>query len=199
MQPKPQTHLTPEEYLAIERKADFKSEYYNGEMFALAGASEKHELIRGNTFAAIHQLVKGKPCKVYSSDIRIWIEKAGLYTYPDISIVCGKPEFIDSNVDTLKNPVTVIEVLSDSTEKYDRSQKFKFYMSIPTLKEYILVSQNKIILEQFIKDEKKDNEWLLRIFDKPEDSFEIHSIKEKINLKDIYDKIEFEPNDTLIS
>ncbi|MDI6802653.1 MAG: Uma2 family endonuclease [Bacteroidota bacterium] len=197
MQPKQKTNLTPDEYLAIERKADIKSEYYNGEMFALAGASEKHELICGNTFAAIHQLVEEKPCKVYSSNMRIWIEKSGLYTYPDISIVCGKTEFVDSKVDTLKNPVTVTEVLSDSTEKYDRSQKFKFYMSIPTLKEYILISQNKIILEQFIKDEKKDNEWILRIYDKLEDSFEIYSIKEKINLKDIYDKIEFEPNERL--
>lgn len=197
MQHKQKTNLTTSEYLTIERKADIKSEYYNGEMLALAGSSFNHNVIVANIISNIHNVLKSKDCHVLPSDIRIHIEEVGLYTYPDVVVICGKPEFTDENKDTLKNPVLIVEVLSDSTEKYDRSQKFKFYMSIPTLKEYILVSQNKIVLEQFIKDDKKDNEWVMRIFDNLEAAFEIYSIKEKINLKDIYDKIEFETNERL--
>ncbi|HRG48514.1 MAG TPA: Uma2 family endonuclease [Leptospiraceae bacterium] len=130
--------FTESEYLELERNADFKSEYYNGEIFAMAGASLIHNEIVANLISIFNQFLKDKPCDVYPSDLRLRVEKSGLYTYPDITIVCGKAELLDNQFDTLKNPTVLIEVLSDSTEKYDRGQKFSFYRKIPSLKEYSL-------------------------------------------------------------
>src|SRR5439155_26498773 len=114
----PKTRLTPEQYLAIERKAEFKSEFYRGEMFAMAGGSEPPNAIKDNLIGELYARLKGSGCRSYSSDQRVKVSRTGLYTYPDIVIVCGKPELEDAKGDTLLNPQVVIEVLSDSTEKY---------------------------------------------------------------------------------
>lgn len=118
---------TEDEYLELERKAEFKSEYYAGEIFMMAGAKEHHNLILWNLLGEIHALFKKRPCKAYPSDMRVKVSESGLYTYPDISIVCDKAEFLDENNDTLLNPIVIIEVLSESTESYDRGKKFEFY------------------------------------------------------------------------
>src|SRR5919199_1130147 len=131
----PKTRLTPEQYLAIERKAEFKSEYYNGEMFAMAGASEPHNRIKDNLIGELHARLKVSACHSYSSDMRVKVSRTGLYTYPDIVIICGKPELEDAHGDTLLNPQVIIEVLSDSTEKYDRGKKFRHYKQIESLRE----------------------------------------------------------------
>src|SRR5579872_2476540 len=123
----PKSHLTPEQYLEIERKADFRSEYYHGEMFAMAGAQREHILITGNAVTALHQQLRNRPCEAYSTEMRVKVASTGLYTYPDVVVVCGKPEFLDSEVDTLLNPTLIVEVLSKSTEAYDRGLKFKLY------------------------------------------------------------------------
>ncbi len=180
--------FTESEYLELERKADFKSEYYNGEIFAMAGASLIHNEIVANLISIFNQFLKDKPCKVYPSDLRLRIEKSGLYTYPDITIVCGKTELLDNKFDTLKNPTVLIEVLSDSTEKYDRGQKFSFYREIPSLKEYILVSSKTVKIEKFKRLE--DGNYLY-IESNEHQPFPIDSIKMNLNLEDVYNKIDW--------
>jgi Uma2 family endonuclease len=180
--------FTESEYLELERKADFKSEYYNGEIFAMAGASLIHNEIVANLISIFNQFLKDKPCKVYPSDLRLRIEKSGLYTYPDITIVCGKTELLDNKFDTLKNPTVLIEVLSDSTEKYDRGQKFSFYREIPSLKEYILVSSKTMKIEKFKRLE--DGNYLY-IESNEHQPFPIDSIDMNLNLEDVYNKIDW--------
>ena len=180
--------FTESEYLELERKADFKSEYYNGETFAMAGASLIHNKIVSNLIFLFNQFLKDKPCDVYPSDLRLQVEKSGLYTYPDITIVCGKTELLDNKFDTLKNPTILIEVLSDSTEKYDRGQKFSFYREIPSLKEYILVSSKTMKIEKFKRLE--DGNYLY-IESNEHQPFPIDSIDMNLNLEDVYNKIDW--------
>ena len=180
--------FTESEYLELERKADFKSEYYNGEIFAMAGATLIHNKIVSNLIFLFNQFLKDKPCDVYPSDLRLQVEKSGLYTYPDITIVCGKTELLDNKFDTLKNPTILIEVLSDSTEKYDRGQKFSFYREIPSLKEYILVSSKTMKIEKFKRLE--DGNYLY-IESNEHQPFPIDSIKMNLNLEDAYNKIDW--------
>ena len=180
--------FTESEYLELERNADFKSEYYNGETFAMAGASLIHNKIVSNLIFLFNQFLKDKPCDVYPSDLRLQVEKSGLYTYPDITIVCGKAELLDNKFDTLKNPTVLIEVLSDSTEKYDRGQKFSFYREIPSLKEYILVSSKTMKIEKFKRLE--DGNYLY-IESNEHQPFPIDSIDMNLNLEDVYNKIDW--------
>ena len=180
--------FTESEYLELERNADFKSEYYNGEIFAMAGASLIHNEIVANLISIFNQFLKDKPCDVYPSDLRLQVEKSGLYTYPDITIVCGKAELLDNQFDTLKNPTVLIEVLSDSTEKYDRGQKFSFYREIPSLKEYILVSSKTMKIEKFKRLE--DGNYLY-IESNEHQPFPIDSINMNLNLEDVYNKIDW--------
>lgn len=176
-----------EEYLALERKAEFKSEYFAGEIFMMAGAKERHNLITWNLLSELHSVFKNKPCKAYLSDMRVRVADNGLYTYPDISIVCDKAEFLDENTDTLLNPIILIEVLSESTESYDRGKKFEFYRTIPSLKEYILVSTTHQKIEKY---KRNQNSWILTESEtgKP---FTIESIDCILHLEDVYAKVEW--------
>jgi len=154
------TTWTPEEYLAWERSSDEKHEYFDGEVFAMARASEEHNLIVTNIVATLWIALRQRPCKVYPSDLRVKIPSTGLYTYPDASVLCDRPEFEDDAADTLLNPQLIFEVLSESTEDYDRGTKFRHYRSIPSFREYVLVSQTEILVEHSIRQE--DGSWLLR-------------------------------------
>jgi Uma2 family endonuclease len=185
--------LTPEEYLAIERAAEFKSEFYRGEMFALAGASRRHNLIVGNLTALLHQQLLGRPCEAYPSEMRVRINATGLYTYPDVTVVCGKPEFLDQQEDTLLNPTVLIEVLSPSTEKYDRTRKFDHYCQIESLQEYVIVAQAKPYILRFTRN--AEGEWRVRIFSELTDSVEFGSIDCKLGLAEIYNRVEFATDD----
>ncbi|HRG47191.1 MAG TPA: Uma2 family endonuclease [Leptospiraceae bacterium] len=178
---------TEEEYLALERKAEFKSEYFAGEIFMMAGAKERHNLITWNLLSELHSVFKNKPCKAYPSDMRVRVADNGLYTYPDISIVCDKAEFLDENTDTLLNPIVLIEVLSESTESNDRGKKFEFYRTIPSLKEYILVSTTHQKIEKY---KRNQNSWILTESEigKP---FPIESIECTLRLEDVYAKVEW--------
>ena len=141
MSTQPKSFLTPEQYLEIERQAASKSEYWQGEMFAMAGASREHNLLAGNLYVSLHQQLRRRPCEVYQSDMRVWIPATGLYTYPDVVAVCGEPRFTDDHVDTLVNPTFVAEILSPTTEAYDRGRKFEHYRKVESLQEYLLVAQ----------------------------------------------------------
>jgi Uma2 family endonuclease len=151
-------YITPEEYLAAERAAEFKSEYYQGEVFALAGAGSNHNIITANLMGLLYSLKK-KNCQVFPSDMRVHIPVNGLYTYPDVSVTCGERQFLDSKKDTLLNPIILVEVLSPSTADYDRGKKFMLYRSIPTLQHYILIDSQTCHIEKYSKNETGN--WVL--------------------------------------
>lgn len=186
----PKTRLTPEQYLEIERQAEYKSEYFNGEIFAFAGATESHVVIVGNVSANFHAQLRNKKCKTYTNDMRVKVNTTGLYTYPDIVVVCGVPKFEDDHRDTLLNPVVIIEVLSPSTENYDRGTKFEHYRTINSLSDYILVAQNKIHVEHYVR--QSDRSWLFSEFKSFEDKFQIESIGCELVVEAIYEKVELE-------
>ena len=181
--------LTPQEYLAIERKAEFKSEFYDGEMFAMAGASWEHTFIKDNVARhAGNQLADG-PCRVLTSDMRVKVDATGLYTYPDIVIVCTELKFEDKVFDTLLNPRVIIEVLSDSTEQYDRGTKLKHYRRVPSVQEVVLIAQDRPLVERYVR--QTDHSWLLTEFRELTEIFEFGSVPVKIALTDIYRSVEF--------
>jgi Uma2 family endonuclease len=180
-------YLTPEEYLAIERKAEYKSEYMDGELVAMTGASRKHNLIVFNLTREISQQLRGRPCEGYSNDMRVRVPSTRLYTYPDVVIVCGEPQFEDEHVDTLINPTLIIKVLSESTEAYDRGKKFGFYRTLESLAEYLLVAQDEYRIEMYVK--QKDGRWLLSDYRSPEDVIELDSVQCKLSLKEVYEKL----------
>lgn len=143
-------YITPEEYLEAERKAEFRSEYVDGQIYAMAGTSWWHNVIMMNLSREVSAALKGSSCQPAASDQRLQIS-AGRYVYPDMMIVCGEPKFAESDLDTLTNPQVIIEVLSGSTEAYDRGAKFGFYRSLPSLQEYLLVSQTSRLVEHFTR------------------------------------------------
>ncbi len=145
--------ITPEEYLALERAAETKSEYFRGEMFALAGAGRRHNLLVASLIERVRPAARRRGCQVYPSDMRIGIRAIGNYTYPDMAITCGKEEFEDAVADTLLNPVVLVEVLSESTEKYDRGAKFEHDQKLPSLRLYVLVTQDRPRVEVFSREE----------------------------------------------
>jgi Uma2 family endonuclease len=183
--------LTPEEYLAKERKAEFKSEYFAGETFAMAGARPSHNVIVGNVIGELHPQLKPRPCRVYPSDQRVKVSPTGLYTYPDVIVVCGKPQFEDEEGDTLLNPTVLVEVLSESTEDYDRGRKFVHYRTIESLREYVLIAQDECRVERF--ERQPDNTWVLWATDRMEDALELPAIGCELPLAEIYHKVEFAP------
>lgn len=156
-QPKP--HLTPGEYLALERRAETKNEYHDGEIVALAGASREHNLIVGDVNAVLIGQFRGRGCETYTSDMRVRIPTQDLYCYPDIVVVCGPPQFEDTEVDTLLNPGMIIEVLSHATERYDRSRKFAQYRTIPMLTKYVLIAQDEPRIDYYRRD--PDGRWFI--------------------------------------
>ena len=180
-------YYTPDEYLALERKAEYKSEYFGGEIFAMTGASRKHNLVAGNIFAALHLQLKKRPCEIYPSDMRVKVSPTGLYTYPDVAVVCGEPMFDDEQRDTLLNPTVLVEVLSKSTASYDRGEKFEHYRKIKSLAEYLVVAQDKYHVEHYTR--QSDDQWLLSETDDPQKTIRVSSIECDLALADIYDKV----------
>lgn len=184
----PQPYITPEEYLAIERQAEYKSEYFNGEMFAMSGASVRHATIVANLMYLLVGQLRGRPCKTYANDLRVRISPTGLYTYPDVIVVCGQEQFADDQKDTLLNPALIIEVLSDSTKDYDRGGKFEHYRSLPSFEEYLLIAQDRCHVEHFIR--QPQGRWLLAETNRIEDTLQLSSISCSLALAEIYDKVE---------
>ena len=183
-------YISPEEYLESERAATEKHEYYQGEIFAMSGCSLKHNKIFSNFFGELAYKFKGKSCKPFGSDLRIHIPKNTLYTYPDISIICGDPNLTDDKFDTATNPSVIIELLSKSTRNYDKGEKFTLYRDIDSLKEYILVDTEKVFVEKHIRN--ADNSWQLTDYRSLDNSFTIETINSNFLLKDIYEGVSFE-------
>jgi Uma2 family endonuclease len=189
MPAQPKAYLTPEQYLTLERTAAYKSEYLRGEVFAMAGASPTHVLIVSNIVASLHGQLRRRPCNVYSSDLRVQVQASGLYTYPDVIVVCGPLQFDDDHQDTLLNPTLIVEVLSESTQDYDRGGKFAQYRKIPSFVEYVLVAQDECHVEHFVK--QADGRWLLSETSRLEDTLTLPSIECTLSLSDIYEKVQF--------
>jgi Uma2 family endonuclease len=181
--------LTAAEYLEIERAAEFKSEFYAGEMFAMAGASPPHVLITSNVTAELNAQLKGRPCRVYSSDLRVRVSETGLYTYPDVVVVCGQQQFDDEKGDTLLNPTLIVEVLSPTTEAYDRSDKFDHYRQMESLQEYVLIAQDRPRLEHYAR-QTGGQQWLLTVFRDLQEHAPLPSIDCELALAEVYDKVE---------
>ena len=181
------TFLTPEEYLAKERKALTKSEYRNGQMYALPGASRKHNLVTVNTLVELHLQLRNRVCEVYPSDMRVKVSPTGTYTYPDVIVVCDEPRFEDSYFDTLLNPTVLIEVLSPSTEAYDRGKKFASYQKLDSLCEYVLIAQDKVCVEHYLR---AGQDWNLTEFRSLTDVFRLISIACELSLQAIYAKVQ---------
>jgi Uma2 family endonuclease len=181
------SYVSPEEYLRLERQAEYKSEYLNGEIFAMSGASHKHNLVAGNIFGELRQQLKGRQCEAYMSDMRVKVTATGLYTYPDVIVVCGEPKFEDEYVDTLLNPSLLVEVLSQSTERYDRIAKSSYYRTLESLTEHLLVAQDEVRLEQYVK--QANGQWLLFEYESLDQIVDLNSISCSLALGDVYDKV----------
>jgi len=185
----PRTLLTEEEYLAIERQAEFRSEFYGGEMFGMAGASRRHNRIVTNLVTALDNQMRERPCNVYSTDLRVKIPITGLFTYPDVLVTCGEERFVDEKQDVLLNPLLIVEVLSDSTEAYDRGKKFKHYQSISSMSVYILVAQNAPGVEQYVRQED-GKLWTYSGTHEIGEIIRIEAIDCELKLEDVYAKAE---------
>jgi len=180
---------TPDEYLNLEDRAEFKSEYYQGEIFSMAGASLNHNRIVRNLIVELSLAIAQQSYEVFANDLKVWIPQANAYTYPDVLLLAEPPQFVEKRNDTVTNPLIIIEVLSDATKDFDRSGKFEFYRTLPSLQEYILVHQDKIQLEQFIKQSEK--QWLMREYTAEEISLEFANVPVHVSLANIYAKVSF--------
>ena len=180
---------TPEEYLALEEQADYKSEYYRGEIFAMAGGSANHDRIAGNLYAVLNFAFEAKPCEVFSSDMKLQIIESEFFTYPDIMVICGQPQFMGDRTDIIKNPLIIVEVLSKSTQNYDWGFKFEAYRTIETFQDYLLIAQDRIHIEYFHKLE--DSRWLLTEFNTAQDNLKIESIDLEVPISRIYNKVDW--------
>ena len=187
MSAEPQQQLTVGEYLALERESETRHEYLDGEIFAMSGASQAHNLIGTNIVGALHPQLKRSGCEQYANDMRVWIPTAGLYTYPDVVVVCDPPRFEDDERDTLLNPGLVLEVLSPSTEDYDRGRKFAYYRSINSLQIYVLVAQDRSHVEVFTR--QPDDRWLLWETEDASAGLELPAIGASLALAEIYDRV----------
>jgi Uma2 family endonuclease len=189
--------FSPEEYLDQERQAQHRSEYYSGEIFAMAGASQRHNLIASNMVRELSTQFRGRPCQTYASDMRVKVSVTGLYTYPDVVAVCGDIQFEDEDRDTLLNPVIVVEVLSKSTEAYDRGEKFAHYRRLESVTDYLLVSQDKVRVEHYTR--QTDGQWLLAEISDLAGLVTLPAIECELRMADIYEKVEFPTRDAPLS
>ena len=189
--PEQTRRLTEAEYLQMERAAEFKSEFAEGEMFAMAGGTPEHSLIATNLAREFGNRLSGTHCVPYNSDLRIKVEGSGLYTYPDLSVICGPLQLAEGTEDTAVNPTVLVEVLSDSTEAYDRGKKFEHYRQIESLHVYLLVSQHEPRIEQFLR--QPDGRWLWNEAFGPEVSLEVPPLGIALSLGVVFANVRFVP------
>lgn len=182
----PTYYLSPEEYLAIERKAEYKSEYVDGVMYAMAGGSERHNLITANIIIALGVQLRNRPCRVYPSDLKVRVPNSKRFFYPAVSVVCGETRFADDERDVVLNPMLVVEVLSESTAAYDRGKKFLAYQQIDSLQEYLLIWQEEEMVEHYVR--QSNDTWLYTKAVGLAATIILPSIACEVTLRDIYDK-----------
>ena len=191
MPTQPVKPLTPRDYLTLERQSEYKSEYVDGVIVAMAGASQRHNLVITNVVRELSTQLKHRQCEVYPSDMRVRIPRLNTYTYPDVAVVCGKPKFEDDHRDTLLNPTIIIEVLSPSTETYDRTDKFKHYRTLEALQEYVLINLTRPWIENYVRQEGS-RFWTFSDAEGVEAQIELTSVGCQLLLAEVYDKVGFE-------
>jgi Uma2 family endonuclease len=179
-----------EQYLKIEREAEFRSEYLNGEVVAMSGGTRRHALIAMAAGARLDEQLRGKPCAVAGSDLRLFCRPANILTYPDIVVFCEPAQFLDGDEDTLTDAVVLIEVLSRSTQNYDRGEKFRCCRGLPSFREYLLLAQNEIRAEHDVR--QPDGSWLLREIGGPEAKIRLESIGCLLVLGSLHERVKFE-------
>jgi len=189
MSTQPETFLSEQEYLEIERKAERKSEYYQGHMFLMAGGTLRHSVIIGNIVRDLGVNLKGRPCLVCPTDLRLRVSPSGLYTYPDVMVLCGEPRFADNQKDTVINPVLIVEVLSDSTRDYDLGGKFQLYRGLSSLQEYLMVAQDRVHVEHWIR--QQGNNGTLVEYGGREQNIQLVSVGCALSLAEVYANVEF--------
>ena len=187
--PQKKPFVTVDEYLALERAAEYKSEYFNVEIFAMAGASLAHSTIATNVLGELRNLLRGNRCAPYDSNLRIEIPLTGLYTYPDVLVICRPVELSEKGDGMATNPTLIVEVLSDSTEAYDRGKKFAHYRTIPSFREYVLVSQKEPLVEVFFR--RDDGIWQLTPVSGLDASVDLQSLGITLHLAEVFDRVEF--------
>ena len=186
MATEPKPHLTPQQYIDLERKADTRHEYWNGQTFAMAGTTRYHARIVRNLVTRLHTGLQSSDCQAYSSELRLHIPATGFYTYPNVMVACGEEQYLDDQFDTLLNPILLIEVLSESTADYDRGRKFAQYRSIASLREYLIVAQDKFSIEQYVRQEPG---WTLTEYSDPARAIALVSLPLGMSVVDIYEKV----------
>ncbi len=184
-------HYNPEEYLILEEKAETKHEYFNGKIVEMAVATVNHNRISGNIYAHLNFLLRDQKSEVFMSDVKVYIPEYNVYTYPDVMIVADKPIYQEKSNTTILNPLVIIEVLSLSTQDYDKGQKFKYYRSVESLQEYILIDQYEYEIEQFAKNQQQ--KWVLTEYKNQTQTLKLESLAGQIPLKDIYHRVDFYP------
>jgi Uma2 family endonuclease len=182
----PSYYLSPEEYLAIERQAEYKSEYVDGVMYAMAGSSERHNLIAGNLITELNIQLRKAPCRIYPSDLKVRVPNSKRFFYPDVSVVCGETQFADDERDVVLNPILIIEVLSESTAAFDRGKKFQSYQQIESLQEYLLVAQDEYLVEHYLRQE--NGHWLYTKVSDLDRAIILPTLKCQLALSDINSK-----------
>jgi Uma2 family endonuclease len=188
MSAQPKHALTEQEYLAFERTSAQRHEFFDGEIFAMAGGTVAHNLISGNVFVSLHTQLRGSGCRAFNSDMRLKIVTTRLYTYPDITVVCGGFQFTDDSNDTLTNPIVIIEILPPSTERYDRGLKFQNYRATSTLQEYLLISQHAYHIEHYIR--QAGGQWLFEEAKEVAAVIDLPSIQKILALAEVYDSVD---------
>ena len=183
-------YYTPEEYLNLEEKAEYKSEYHDGKIVPMTGGTTNHNKIAGNLYFYLKSALREQDYEIYIGDVRLWIPRYRRYTYPDIMMIKGQPIYEGTGQTTVTNPCLIVEVLSNSTKDYDRGDKFKFYRSIPELQEYILIDQYSFNVEQFVK--QSPTEWKFKEYQGKEQALALESIDFQVSLVDIYEGVNFE-------
>jgi Uma2 family endonuclease len=186
----PKRQYTPEEYLQLEETSEFKNEYRDGEIVPMAGGTTNHNEIALNFCTNFKFTMRGKNYKIYMGDVKLWIPRHRIYTYPDVMVIQGEPIYEGNGTTTVTNPLLIVEVLSKSTENHDRTNKFRFYRSIPTLKEYIMIDQYEFIVEQFVKND--DGQWVLTEYESEDAILSLQKIDFQIPFSEIYAGVNFE-------
>lgn len=184
----PVSKITEEEYLALDRAAEVRSEFFDGEMWAMSGGSMRHSRLATNISSELYIALRGGNCQVFNSDLRVRVMPGRMYAYPDMTVVCGTPALADERQDVLLNPTTIVEVLSPSTETYDRGAKLRYYLAIESLKDYILIDQARFRVEQYTRG--TEGTWTFRVYQRAEEQLKLDSIGVAISLARIYDGVE---------
>lgn len=182
-------YYTVEEYLSLEETAEYKSEYYKGEIFAMAGGSANHNRIARNVLTALTQAFESKPCEAFGSDMKVGVKKEVYYTYPDVSVVCGEIEFDEDRTDSMTNPTLIVEVLSPSTADYDRNKKFEMYRGRKSLQDYVLIDQDRVLIEYYHK--VAVNEWRLKIYEELNETVNFEAVGVELPIQRIYSRVKF--------